>query len=102
MKDRASILPAGHNPTGAFWFDDTTGKFITSTYYTKELPKWVNDFNNKNVPAQLVANGWNTLLPINQYTESSEDNVEWEGLLGSKNTYIPLYRSAKDYEAKKD
>lgn len=84
LKDRASILPAGHNPTGAFWFDDTTGKFITSTYYTKELPKWVNDFNNKNVPAQLVANGWNTLLPINQYTESSEDNVEWEGLLGSK------------------
>jgi predicted AlkP superfamily pyrophosphatase or phosphodiesterase len=47
LKDRASILPAGHNPTGAFWFDDTTGKFITSTYYTKELPKWVNDFNNK-------------------------------------------------------
>ncbi|CAM3436348.1 alkaline phosphatase PafA [Elizabethkingia occulta] len=102
LKDRASILPAGHNPTGAFWFDDTTGKFITSTYYTKELPKWVNDFNNKNVPAQLVANGWNTLLPINQYTESSEDNVEWEGLLGSKKTpTFPYTDLAKDYEAKK-
>jgi hypothetical protein len=23
LKDRASILPAGHNPTGAFWFDDS-------------------------------------------------------------------------------
>lgn len=22
LKDRASILPAGHNPDGAFWFDD--------------------------------------------------------------------------------
>ena len=21
LKDRASILPAGHNPNGAYWFD---------------------------------------------------------------------------------
>ena len=32
LKDRASILPAGHNPTGAFWFDEGTGNFVTSTY----------------------------------------------------------------------
>ncbi|MDE5439115.1 alkaline phosphatase family protein [Elizabethkingia meningoseptica] len=102
LKDRASILPAGHNPTGAYWFDDTSGKFITSTYYTKELPKWVDDFNNRNIPAQLVANGWNTLLPISQYTESSADNVAWEGLLGSKKTpTFPYTDLAKDYEAKK-
>lgn len=24
LKDRASILPAGHNPNGAYWFDDAT------------------------------------------------------------------------------
>ena len=33
LKDRASILPAGHNPNGAYWFDDESGKFITSSYY---------------------------------------------------------------------
>ena len=31
LKDRSSILPAGHNPNGAYWFDDETGHFITST-----------------------------------------------------------------------
>ena len=31
LKDRASILPAGHNPTGAFWLADASGRFITST-----------------------------------------------------------------------
>ncbi|NAW50158.1 alkaline phosphatase family protein [Elizabethkingia argentiflava] len=102
LKDRASILPAGHNPTGAFWFDDTTGKFITSSYYAKELPKWVQAFNAKNIPAQLVANGWSTLLPIQQYTESSPDDVPWENLLGSKKTpTFPYTDLAKDYEAKK-
>src|SRR5215813_1994363 len=38
MKDRAAILPAGHHPNGAFWFDSTKGQFITSTYYMNELP----------------------------------------------------------------
>ena len=32
LKDRASILPAGHSANGAFWFDDASGNFITSTY----------------------------------------------------------------------
>jgi predicted AlkP superfamily pyrophosphatase or phosphodiesterase len=43
LKDRASILPAGHNPTGAFWFDDSTGNFVTSSYYMDDLPQWMKD-----------------------------------------------------------
>lgn len=103
LKDRASILPAGHNPTGAFWFDDSSGNFITSSYYMNELPTWVKDFNSKKFPTNLVANGWNTLLPIEKYTESTEDNVSWEGLLGSAKTpTFPYTNLAADYEAKKD
>lgn len=103
LKDRASILPAGHNPTGAFWFDDSTGNFITSSYYMNDLPTWVKEFNAKNIPTSLVANGWNTLLPIEQYTESTSDNSKWEGLLGSAKTpTFPYSNLAADYEAKKD
>ena len=103
LKDRASILPAGHHPTGAYWFDDTTGNFITSSYYMEALPKWVNDFNSQKIPDELVKNGWNTLLPINQYTESSPDNSPWEGLLGSAKTpTFPYSNLAADYQAKKD
>lgn len=102
LKDRASILPAGHNPTGAYWFDDTTGNFVTSSYYKNELPKWVNDFNSQKVGEQLVKNGWNTLLPIAQYTESSPDNSPWEGLQGSSKTpTFPYSNLAADYKAKK-
>lgn len=103
LKDRASILPAGHNPTGAYWFDDSTGNFVTSSYYMNALPKWMNDFNAKNLPYDLVKNGWNTLLPIEQYTESSPDNSPWEGLLGSAKTPVfPYSNLAADYQLKKD
>jgi len=103
LKDRASILPAGHTPNGAFWFDDSTGNFVTSSWYMNDLPQWVKSFNAQNLPDQLVANGWNTLLPIGEYTESSPDNSSWEGLLGSAKTpTFPYSNLAKDYQAKKD
>lgn len=103
LKDRASILPAGHTPNGAYWFDDSTGDFITSTWYMNDLPQWVKSFNSQNLPDQLVANGWNTLLPINQYTESTPDNSPWEGLLGtSKTPVFPYNNLAEDYKIKKD
>ena len=31
MKDRSAILPSGHMANGAFWFDDDTGHFVSST-----------------------------------------------------------------------
>jgi len=103
LKDRASIIPAGHTPNGAFWFDDSTGDFVTSTWYMNDLPQWLKNFNALNLPDQLVANGWNTLLPIEQYTESTPDNSPWEGLLGSAKTpTFPYTNLAQDYKNKRD
>ena len=102
LKDRASILPAGHNPTGAFWFDETTGDFITSSYYMQDLPNFVKDFNSKNYAQEMVSKGWNTLLPISEYKESTRDDVSWESLLGSATKPVfPYTNLAKDYESKK-
>lgn len=102
LKDRASILPAGHNPTGAFWYDDSNGKFITSSYYMNELPKWVNDFNDRKIPEKLLANGWQTVLPIAEYTESTADNVAWEKPVGNAEYPVFPYNSLlADYANKK-
>lgn len=48
MKDRAAILPAGHSANAAYWYDNSVGHFISSTYYMQELPKWVREFNKRN------------------------------------------------------
>jgi predicted AlkP superfamily pyrophosphatase or phosphodiesterase len=84
IKDRASILPAGHAANGAYWFDSKTGNFVTSTYYMNELPQWAQDYNAKKMPAEFAKRGWNTLLPIDQYTQSTPDDVVWEGKLSGQ------------------
>lgn len=99
LKDRASILPAGHNPTAAFWLDDASGKFISSSYYMSALPDWVEHFNNSKPIDKLLANGWNTLLPIEQYTESTVDNTEWEGVLKGSTQPVFPYDVQKAYAA---
>lgn len=97
LKDRAAILPAGHNPTAAFWIDDASGKFISSSYYMSLLPQWVNDFNDAKPIDKLIDNGWNTLLPIEQYTESTADNVSWEGTLKGATQPVFPYDTKKAY-----
>lgn len=86
MKDRGSVLPAGHTPDGAFWYDSKTGEFMTSDYYMPELPKWVDKFNKKKLIDQYSNQVWNTLLPIDKYTESTADDTPYEGGFKGKDT----------------
>src|SRR5690349_9984815 len=41
LKDRSAILPAGHAADAAYWWDQKSGAFVTSTYYTPETPAWL-------------------------------------------------------------
>ena len=84
LKDRGSILPAGHTANGAYWFDSPSGNWITSTYYMNNLPQWVQEFNGKKLPDQYLSQVWNTLLPIEQYTESTADDQAWENTLSGE------------------
>ncbi|RYD55027.1 MAG: alkaline phosphatase family protein [Sphingobacteriales bacterium] len=81
IKDRGSILPAGHMANGAYWFDDSTGNFITSSFYGNRLPDWLTTFNNKRLADSLVDKDWTTLYPLNTYVNSVEDNSKYEGKL---------------------
>jgi predicted AlkP superfamily pyrophosphatase or phosphodiesterase len=54
LKDRAAILPSGQTANGAFWIDQATGRFVTSTYYMEELPEWATKFNKGPRVAQAV------------------------------------------------
>jgi predicted AlkP superfamily pyrophosphatase or phosphodiesterase len=45
LKDRAAILPSGQTANAAYWIDQATGRWVTSTYYMAMLPGWVTAFN---------------------------------------------------------
>jgi predicted AlkP superfamily pyrophosphatase or phosphodiesterase len=81
LKDRGGILPAGHAANAAYWYDDSEGSWITSTYYMQQLPNWVNNFNNLKLAEKYIKQDWNTLYPINTYIESTADDSPYEGKL---------------------
>lgn len=92
LKDRGAILPGGHLADGAFWYDEMTGDFITSTYYMSSLPKWVEDFNNGNLVDQYLSEDWNLLLPPEDYLINPPDNSEYEKDRFKENkTYFPHF-----------
>jgi predicted AlkP superfamily pyrophosphatase or phosphodiesterase len=102
LKDRGAILPAGHSANAAYWYD--AGKWITSSYYMNELPKWVTDFNAKDVPGAAMKKDWTTLYDIKNYTLSTADDEPYENtIIGEKTATFPHKLSAiadKDkYEA---
>ncbi len=73
IKDRGAILPAGHSANAAYWFDNKSGKFITSTYYMSALPQWLKDFNKQELPKKYLNQSWALLKDKSAYTASSPD-----------------------------
>lgn len=79
LKDRASILPAGHSADAAFWYDDSTGRFITSSFYAEALPRWLQDFNARRLPDSLLQAGWQLSQAPTRYRHSTADATPYEG-----------------------
>lgn len=91
IKDRGAILPAGHFANWAFWMSDS-GNFISSSFYGKELPKWVVDFNSKKKYEDYLNGDWTLLKAESVYDKSLVDDNPYEGLLyGSKKSVFPYH-----------
>jgi predicted AlkP superfamily pyrophosphatase or phosphodiesterase len=98
LKDRSSILPAGHAADGAYWFDGSNGNFITSAFYRAELPKWLMDFNAKGLAKKYLEQGWNTSLSLDKYTESLPDDNAFEKASNKKDKPVFPYEYSKQLE----
>jgi hypothetical protein len=76
LKDRGSILPAGHSANAAYWYEGKSGNFITSTYYMSALPDWVNNFNNRKLVDSLYKLNWNLSLSKDIYPQYATDDIK--------------------------
>jgi predicted AlkP superfamily pyrophosphatase or phosphodiesterase len=86
IKDRSAVLPAGHVPDGAYWYDGSSGNFITSTYYRQQLPAWVASFNSRQLPNQYLDSTWTLLMPEANYRNSGPDDQPYEKVFKGKST----------------
>jgi predicted AlkP superfamily pyrophosphatase or phosphodiesterase len=58
LKDRSAILPGGRGADAAYWFDTTTGAFVSSTYYFSAFPAWMTAFNQRKLPDSYAGKTW--------------------------------------------
>jgi predicted AlkP superfamily pyrophosphatase or phosphodiesterase len=79
VKDRSAILPAGRHANAAYWFNWLTGTMVSSTYYFKQLPGWVSNFNNAKPADKYFGTKWERLLPEAEYLKrAGPDDPKWE------------------------
>ena len=85
-KDRSAVLLGGKLADAAYWMDQ--GRMISSTYYMKELPAWVQTFNDSGRVEAYFGRTWERLLPEEAYLVQGPDDVEGEFVgLGLSRTF---------------
>ncbi|MBZ5600942.1 MAG: alkaline phosphatase family protein [Acidobacteriia bacterium] len=69
IKDRSAILPAGHMADGAYWYDNDTNTWVTSTFYRADLPEWVKKINAEEPYKRSIGAKW---LPFDAKGDSAK------------------------------
>ena len=87
MKDRGAILPGGHFARGAYWYDEQTESFVSSTFYGEALPSWLEEYN-AGQPVKRLMQG--TLTPAGTRRTTTGDTTSYEkGIKGQKARAFP-------------
>ncbi len=88
VRESSAIFSAGHAANAAYWFDNTTGTWMSSSYYLNSLPVWVNDFNAMKFSDSYLNSTWSLLRPRKDYADCLPDSNNFE--LGFNNiNYFP-------------
>jgi predicted AlkP superfamily pyrophosphatase or phosphodiesterase len=106
LRESSAIFSAGHAANAAYWFDNTTGTWMTSSYYINALPDWVKDFNAMKFSDTYLNSSWTLLRPAKDYIDCLPDSNSFETGFNNVN-YFPydlkklrsknLFSSKNDY-----
>ena len=73
------------------WYDDLTGNFISSTWYLKALPQWMNSFNDKKFVQSYLGKEWSPLYALDTYSNSLSDENNYEAAPNKKQKAVFPY-----------
>ena len=71
----SAIVMAGHSGE-VYWMESLQSSWTTSSYYSKELPKWIADYNYDDRNEDLAIKRWTPLLPYDNYLNSQVSVIE--------------------------
>lgn len=83
LKARAAVVSAGHTADLVTWYSPTISAFTSSSYYAKQLPKWLGDWNTANPVTERLAT-WTAADPelyekVNGLDDAPGEE-DWHGL----------------------
>jgi predicted AlkP superfamily pyrophosphatase or phosphodiesterase len=94
-KDRSAIMLGGHRADAAYWIEDSL--FLTSTYYLRELPAWVKEFNASGRVSRYRRRSWGRILPQAAYTMMGPDDVAGEQNVAGLGRMFPHPLAAESF-----
>ena len=96
IKDRGAVSMAGHAGK-AFWFSKASGEFVTSDYYYKKYPDWVNDWNARKPALTYAGKAWQLMHQPSKYLFGNADDRTYEtDFPGFGRTFPHAYGEADD------
>lgn len=81
VKDRGAIMPGGHAPSVALWFDARLGTFVTSTAFAASFPDWARPIADRAAVERARAVPW-TLSDepwVQKHARAKRDDAPGEG-----------------------
>ena len=81
----SAIVTAGHSGE-VYWMETLQTAWTTSSYYTKELPAWITQYNQTDKNLDFLTKRWNALLEYDNYLNSRVACIE--GLKSKQNKRI--------------
>lgn len=92
FKDRSSVLMGGQKANRAFWFDNISTRFVSSSYYKEDFPDWAKTFDARTIMAKELEEGWNKKFDEDVYKVSREDDFFMES-----GQFLPSFPHSKKY-----
>jgi predicted AlkP superfamily pyrophosphatase or phosphodiesterase len=77
-KDRGAVHPAAHTKGQVYWFEESVGRFVTSTYYRDAYPEWVDRFHETVLPRYAADSAWESRVPASARAAAGPDTAAWE------------------------
>lgn len=74
---KIAMAYGGKSADAIYWLDRPTGRFVSSSYYIDEYPKWINDFNDITF-GKLKKKIWKNTVPVEYRSLAEPDASSYE------------------------
>jgi hypothetical protein len=78
-KDRSAITMAGQTDSNVYWLVSQLGRFVTSTFYDDSYDRWVERFNENEMPDIIGPPVWENDTPERFRGLARADSASYEG-----------------------